>query len=304
MQRRRHHGDLAVGGDAQALLLALHDDVGGQDRVEVARLAQAAGEGAQRELEQAPAAGPLGDVEAQLAVVQARALADREAFHPVLVVADEDERRPAQHLLAVDDQGDAEERIAPQRRQRRPHERRPLAAAEALLLALAIVNDVGVEAEARVVDEDPAVDLADVDPARPRRRRGPRPHRRARAGMPRSLAKWFSVPSGSTPKAMPVSTSAAATVLTVPSPPPATISRGRRATALPTAAAISSPPWASSISACRPAASEVAGEPVDERLVVAAARAGVDDDGDRVRRSWLSANDHGALRRRAPPRGA
>ena len=53
---------------------------------------------------------------------------------------------------------------------------------------------------------------------------------------------------------MPVSTSAAATVLTVPSPPPATISGGRRATALPTAATISSPPCASSISACRPAA--------------------------------------------------
>ncbi len=72
--------------------------------------------------------------------------------------------------------------------------------------------------------------------------------------MPRSLAKWLSVPSGRTPKTMPVSTSAAATVLTVPSPPPATISAGRRAMALPTAATISSPPCASSISACRPAA--------------------------------------------------
>ena len=61
---------------------------------------------------------------------------------------------------------DAEERKAPQRRQRGPRERQPLAAAEALLLAFAIANDVRVEAQARVVDEDPAVDLADVDPRR------------------------------------------------------------------------------------------------------------------------------------------
>ena len=37
--------------------------------------------------------GALRDVEAEPAVVETRALADREALHPVLVVADEDERR-------------------------------------------------------------------------------------------------------------------------------------------------------------------------------------------------------------------
>ena len=55
------------------------------------------------------------------------------------------------------------ERIAPQHRQRGPDERRPFAAAEPLLLALAVAHDVGVEAETRVVDEGAAVDLGDVD---------------------------------------------------------------------------------------------------------------------------------------------
>src|SRR5204862_6265311 len=134
VQRWRQDRHLAGGGDAQALLLALHDDVGGDHRVEVARLAELSGESAQRGLEQAPATGPLSDVEAEPAVLEAGALADREAFHPVLVVADEDERRLAQHLLAVDDQGDDEKWIAPQRRQCCPHEREPLAAPESLLL--------------------------------------------------------------------------------------------------------------------------------------------------------------------------
>ena len=116
--------------------------------------------------------------------------------------------------------------------------------------------------------------------------------------MPRSLAKWFSVPSGRTPKAMPVSTSAAATVLTVPSPPPATISGGRRAMALPTAATISSPPCASSISACRPAAwkwpasrstSAWSLPPPEPALTMTTIAAAV----------MASANDHGALVRRA-----
>src|SRR5204862_406627 len=94
-----------------------------------------------------------------------------------LVVADEDERRPAQDLLAVDEQRHAQKGIAPQRRHHRPREREPFAAAEALLLALAIANDVGVQAEAGVVDEDPAVDLADVD----RRGSGRRPQTAASA---------------------------------------------------------------------------------------------------------------------------
>ena len=95
-QRRRHHGDLAVGGDAQALPPAL------DARSSVARIAsksrawrKRADQRAQREQQQAPAAGPLRDVQAQLAASSPRALADREAFHPVLVVADEDERRAA-----------------------------------------------------------------------------------------------------------------------------------------------------------------------------------------------------------------
>ena len=49
---------------------------------------------------------------------------------------------------------------------RRPHERRPLAPPEALLLVLAVFHDAGIEADARVVDEDAAVDLPDVNERR------------------------------------------------------------------------------------------------------------------------------------------
>ena len=58
--------------------------------------------------------------------------------------------------------------------------------------------------------------------ARLGRRRSPGPRRRCRCGRPRSLAKWLSVPSGSTPNSTPLSASIAATVPTVPSPPPTT----------------------------------------------------------------------------------
>src|SRR3954470_2898096 len=58
---------------------------------------------------------------------------------------------------------------------------------------------------------------------------------------PRSLAKWLSVPSGSTPSAMPVPASTDATALTVPSPPPATMSGGL-ARASRNASSISSAP--------------------------------------------------------------
>src|SRR4029079_14038932 len=59
--------------------------------------------------------------------------------------------------------------------------------------------------------------------------RPPALSRNARArsvDRPRSRAKWFSVPSGSTPSAMPVPASTEATALMVTSPPPRTISAG------------------------------------------------------------------------------
>src|SRR5687768_6279403 len=62
--------------------------------------------------------------------------------------------------------------------------------------------------------------------------------------MPRSLAKWFRVPSGRTPSSFSLPATAAATELTVPSPPPATTA------ALPSEAArLASSPSSSPLSA-------------------------------------------------------
>ena len=63
---------------------------------------------------------------------------------------------------------------------------------------LAVDDHEGIEADRRVVDENAAVDLGNVE--RPGvRRRDHRDRAGKPGGMPRSLAKWFKVPSGSTP---------------------------------------------------------------------------------------------------------
>ena len=90
--------------------------------------------------------------------------ADAEAFQHVAVVADEDEGRAAFERLAVDFDGCAEAIGCAQRMPgragaapaicRRPRRR---------CCALALDDDARIQADAGVVEEDPAVDLADVD---------------------------------------------------------------------------------------------------------------------------------------------
>ena len=90
------------------------------------------------------------------------------------------------------------------------------------LLALAVAHDVGVEAEARVVDEDPAVDLADVDARASRRVRSrATAGARARAADAEVLREVVRACRAAARRARcRCPASAAATVLTVPSPPP------------------------------------------------------------------------------------
>src|SRR5689334_19692462 len=130
-QRRSHHRDLAVGGDAQTASPALDVDADRAHRVEVARLLEPAENRVQSEHQKLQPAGALRDVEAEAAGVESLALADREALHRVDVVADEDERRSPQRGAAVDRQAHTQERESPDRADRRPDERCPLAAAEA-----------------------------------------------------------------------------------------------------------------------------------------------------------------------------
>src|SRR5574338_1360293 len=72
-------------------------------------------------------------------------------------------------------------------------------------------------------------------------------------GMPRSRAKWLSVPSGRMPSAVPVPASADAAAAMVPSPPPA-INKGSPRSAMALARTSQSPPSIGSIAASTPAA--------------------------------------------------
>ena len=72
-----------------------------------------------------------------------------------------------------------------------------------------------------------------------------------------------------------------ATALTVPSPPPATITRRPPRDGVPHGGGDLVAAVRELDLGVQAGGLEVAGEPVDERLVVAAARAGVDDDDDR-----------------------
>ena len=77
------------------------------------------------------------------------------------------------------------------------------------------------------------------------------------SGMPTSLAKWLSVPSGSTPSGTPVPASRPAAQLTLPSPPPTTTPSSSPAWArsrIRVSSAGSSAPGTRAISACAPAA--------------------------------------------------
>src|SRR5207302_630362 len=120
-------------------------------------------ERAQREPDEAHARAPLREIDAQPPRVEPLAAPDVEAFHAVRVVADEDERRAAVLDGLAEAESQLEERIAFGHMQHRPCERMPAAAAEPLLVP-AVHHEGGIEADARIVHEDAAVHLADVDP--------------------------------------------------------------------------------------------------------------------------------------------
>eukprot|EP01034_Spumella_vulgaris_P033737 gene33737-41621_t len=113
---------------------------------------------------QAQAAGALCHVQAQHTPVDAAARADIQSLHQVLVVAYENEGGAPRVLFAVHAQPHIQEGIAPQRRQRRPGERQPLAASEPALLLFTVAHNVRVQAEAGIVEKDAAVHFAHVDP--------------------------------------------------------------------------------------------------------------------------------------------
>src|SRR5207248_238588 len=108
------------------------------------------------------ARAPLRDVDAQAPRIEAFAPPDVEAFHLIDVVAHEDERRAAVLDAFLEADAHVHERIARHHPDERPRERVPAAPAEPLLVA-AVEHEARIEPDARVVEEDAAVDLADVD---------------------------------------------------------------------------------------------------------------------------------------------
>src|SRR6185503_7483495 len=111
------------------------------------------------------AAGLLAHEEhAQLAPIDRLALAGGGDVDPVIVVADEQQRRvDVARPLLVDGQSQSVAIEADERAQRGDDHRQPLATPEPPALQVAVDDHQRIKADRAVVDEDPAVHLADVD---------------------------------------------------------------------------------------------------------------------------------------------
>ncbi|MDB5731867.1 MAG: hypothetical protein JWQ03_1762, partial [Variovorax sp.] len=155
--------DLAVGGHPQPAAGRIDAQFGRDKDAEIPGLTQATGEGAQAQAQQPPAPGAVGDVGAQHSALQAVALADLKALGLVDVVAHEHQRRAMHESLAFHGQRDIYERASPKRPQHGPGKGRPFAAPQTRLLVLAVADQVDIEADAGVVEEEEAIDLANVD---------------------------------------------------------------------------------------------------------------------------------------------
>src|SRR5476649_731556 len=247
-QRRLHDVDLAIGGHVQAVVARLDGELGARHDVEIARLRQMAAQRVPGQAQQAEPGWALRHVEAQRAAVQPFARADMEAPHLIIVVADEDEGRAPRVLNTVDGEAHAEKREAPQRRHECPAKRVHLPRPRRRCCWSRARTMCGYRPRLELLTKmRPLTSPTSTCAVVPRAMVAMAWSRSS--GMFKSLAKWFSVPSGSTPSATPLPASTDATALMVPSPPPATTASTPRASARVAAAIISSPPCASVTSA-------------------------------------------------------
>ncbi len=152
----------------------------------------------------------MRDVEGEGAFLQARCAAQPEGLDLVGVVGDKQKRRAPEDLFLVRDQAHREEPAWPRNRERDRRVRRQPASPEAGIDLLPLFQDIRIEAEARVVEKEAAVDFADIDV-----NEGSLEHRSGRRFQIEGDAEAACE--------RPEPTSREATVLTVPSPPPATI---------------------------------------------------------------------------------
>ena len=135
----------------------------GRQHIEILGLRQFAEQRVQGQFQQAQATRALRHVEAQLAAIEPLALADIQAFHQVFIIADENERRAARMHGVLEFQLHAEKRIAAQGRHQRPAEGQPLAPSQPALLLFAVAHDIGIQAQAGIVQENAAIHFAHVD---------------------------------------------------------------------------------------------------------------------------------------------
>ncbi len=180
-----------------------------------------------------PRQQPLGRVHVEQALVEALALAEREEVELVRVVRDEDDS--GRDRLTVDAQAE---------RTRLPRQQRERAKAgqhgSPPPVVLATVDEPRVDAQGHVVQEQPPVRPADVDPPL-RRRRTTRARRAGRLGRDRGHARSGSASrTGSRRMGRPRSMATSATAASDPSPPaiPSGPSGAERAIS-----ATSSPSW-------------------------------------------------------------
>jgi hypothetical protein len=162
LERGAELDDFAIEGDGDVPAAGGDGGFGGGEDIKFADAAEPLEGHGDDGAEQAEAAGAAGDPDAELALVETGADAELEAFDLVGVVADEDEGGEALESLAVDGEADAEEGEAKEGEGGGEEEGGGFADAVALDF-LALHDHFGVEAEAGVVEEDAAVDGADVD---------------------------------------------------------------------------------------------------------------------------------------------
>lgn len=166
LQRCLESTQFSVDGNAQTEMPGVDSKLRLGKRPEVLDLSKTTGERAQAETQQAPSSGAFGKLEVQLAAAQPIALTDLQALRQIGVVADEHERCAMRKRLPIHGQDDRQKGIAAQRAHQRPGEGGPFAEAETRLLALAVADQIDVELDARVVEEEVTVDLADIDLSR------------------------------------------------------------------------------------------------------------------------------------------
>src|SRR6266851_4389025 len=162
MKRRLHDRDLTVKRHPQSLAFRAYPNLFGTHRQKIFLLTQAAKQCAQCQPNQAQAAGSIREVKTELAGVETRTAANVQSLHLIFIVADENKRCATRQRFSIDVQTNIKKRIPAQHRNRGPNVCRPFTPTQPLLL-LAFANDARVKAEARIVDEDVSVNIAEVD---------------------------------------------------------------------------------------------------------------------------------------------